>query len=60
MLLEFLYYPLSSQHPFFVIPIPLLSSQCVTLGSKFLCKIIIFIYLQIGAIWNDLYCEIKK
>ncbi|WP_374698728.1 hypothetical protein [Wolbachia endosymbiont (group B) of Limnophora tigrina] len=65
--LEFLHYPLSSQYPllssqctFLSSQYPLLSSQCVTLGSKFLCKIIIFIYLQIGAIWNDLYCEIKK
>ncbi|WP_353277124.1 hypothetical protein [Wolbachia endosymbiont (group A) of Agelastica alni] len=28
----------------------LLSSQCVTLGSNFLCKITIFIYLQIDTI----------
>ncbi|WP_265031357.1 MULTISPECIES: hypothetical protein [unclassified Wolbachia] len=27
-----------------------LSSQCVTLGSNFLCKITIFIYLQIDTI----------
>ncbi|MGL9779531.1 MAG: hypothetical protein ACR5K5_04760 [Wolbachia sp.] len=30
--------------------LPFLSSQCVTLGSNFLCKITIFIYLQIDTI----------
>ncbi|MFP3014716.1 MAG: hypothetical protein ACEY3B_00045 [Wolbachia sp.] len=37
--------------PLFVIRVALfLSSQCVTLGSNFLCKITIFIYLQIDTI----------
>ncbi|MFP3015412.1 MAG: hypothetical protein ACEY3B_03790, partial [Wolbachia sp.] len=37
--------------PFFVIRVALfLSSQCVTLVSNFLCKITIFIYLQIDTI----------
>ncbi|MFP3015185.1 MAG: hypothetical protein ACEY3B_02550 [Wolbachia sp.] len=37
--------------PFFVIRVALfLSSRCVTLGSNFLCKITIFIYLQIDTI----------
>ncbi|MGL9778858.1 MAG: hypothetical protein ACR5K5_01055 [Wolbachia sp.] len=42
---------LSSQCLFLCHPSALfLSSQCVTLGSNFLCKIIIFIYLQIDTI----------